>query len=397
MMFRRRLKGKSDIPPGEVARFEHEMAWENIGSEMLISAMLFCYYLGTIAWVSWSEGVGKTLTNVLPFIGPLMLHVLILAPPVMVMVGSVYAYRKNQGTTTLVIHRLNLFLLVFGACLPCILVCNHFVYEMVILLVSVLVTQVPKVSFMVYGTAMFVLLMGFGWGGDLRDPAYFEVSDLVITTILGLVMVRFRYSDRIRNYLITSSIDAQHKQLKEVNQELVNANAYLDNLSRLDGLTGVSNRRAFDEMLDREWRRAMRMGDTLGLLMIDIDFFKPFNDTYGHQAGDECLRRVADALRTGARRGGDLVARYGGEEFAVILHCENETSLKATGEVLRQKVADLAIFHGTPEWGYVSISIGGALMGPHSGEEADILVAQADGALYAAKDGGRNRVVVRVE
>jgi len=397
MMLRNRLKGKNDIPPEEVGRFKQEMARENIQGEMLISAMLFCGYILTSAWVAYNEEVGSALADVLPWLSPLWFFVCILSPPVVTIALSLYALRKNESATTLIIHRVNVVLLIFGSCLPCVLVHDHLFYQMVILLVSALVPQVPLVSLVIYSSALGALLLGMAWSGELHDLAYLEVSDLVITTVLGLVMVRFRFSDRIRNYLITSSLEAQHTQLKEVNQELVNANAYLNNLSRLDGLTGVNNRRAFDEMLDREWRRAMRTGSTVGLLMIDIDFFKPFNDAYGHQAGDECLRRVAEALRTGARRGGDMVSRYGGEEFAVLLPCESEASLKATAEVLRQKVADLGISHETPEWGHVSISLGGSLMIPQPEEESDILVAQADGALYAAKGGGRNCVVVRGE
>ncbi|BCS98953.1 hypothetical protein DSLASN_45850 [Desulfoluna limicola] len=397
MMLPSRLKGKSDIPPEEVGRFKQEMAWENIQGEMLVSAMLFCSYILTFAWVVYNEDVVSSFPDRLPWHNATWTFILILLPPVVTIALSSYARRQKQSTTTLVIHRINVVLLIFGSCLPSILVHDHLYYEMVILLVSALVPQVPVVSFFIYSSAMGLLLLGMGWTGELHDFVHLEVSDLVITTVLGLMMVQFRFSDRIRNYLVTTSLEAQHAQLREVNRELVNANTYLKNLSRLDGLTGVNNRRAFDEMLDREWRRAMRTGGTVGLLMIDIDFFKSFNDTYGHQAGDECLRRVAEALRTGARRGGDMVSRYGGEEFAVLLPCESEASLTATAEVLRQKVADLGISHGTPEWGHLSISLGGALMVPQPEEEADILVAQADGALYAAKGGGRNRVVVRGE
>ncbi len=170
-------------------------------------------------------------------------------------------------------------------------------------------------------------------------------------------------------------------------------------LARTDGLTGLANRRALDEYLAEAWPRAIRESAPLGLLLLDIDHFKDFNDTYGHQAGDACLKRVAEAVRTCARRHGDLVARYGGEELALVLPGCDAAALQAVGQAVCRSVQALGIPHAESYTApVVTISVGAAStwpmrMAPENGP-AD-LVNIADMALYDAKAGGRNRVVLR--
>jgi len=171
-----------------------------------------------------------------------------------------------------------------------------------------------------------------------------------------------------------------------------------DQLSRLlcaDGLTGIPNRRAFDERLDQEWRRAMRTGERLSLAMIDIDRFKEFNDTYGHLAGDDCLRRVALTLTETLTRAGDFVGRYGGEEFGCILPGIDEQGLPAISEEVRATVESLRIPHQASGVGpYVTISIGAASCIPTQETPPELLIALADEQLYRSKSQGRNRVNV---
>lgn len=165
-------------------------------------------------------------------------------------------------------------------------------------------------------------------------------------------------------------------------------------LSRMDGLTGIYNRRAFDDIIEREFRRAQRGKTPLSLAMIDIDAFKLYNDNYGHQKGDETLKSVATVLHEGAERGGDHVARYGGEEFAVIMADTDADGAMQVAETLRQSVEALAIFHEfNPAAKHVTISMGvyGAVPGEVSTPRE--FVERADAALYKAKRGGRNRVV----
>jgi diguanylate cyclase (GGDEF)-like protein len=181
-------------------------------------------------------------------------------------------------------------------------------------------------------------------------------------------------------------------QQSRLYQKLRLANRELQRLAALDGLTGVANRRRFDEYLDAEWTRMAQEKLPLSLILCDLDFFKKYNDTYGHQAGDDCLRRVADALRFCAKRSLDLVARYGGEEFAVIL--PNTTGFGAfqVAEEIRAVVNSLDITHiQSAVSQHVTLSLGIACIYPTPDTSPSMLIAEADTALYQAKAAGRNR------
>ena len=182
---------------------------------------------------------------------------------------------------------------------------------------------------------------------------------------------------------------------KAVEDQLSAASARLEFLSNHDGLTGLPNRRAFDEALAREYRRARRDGGAVALLMLDVDRFKAFNDLYGHPAGDECLRRVAEAIAASVRRPGDVAARYGGEEFAVVLPGTDEMGAMAVAANILRAVRDLAVEHGGSEWRIVTLSAGvAAVMQAPSDDAQDALLREADGALYLAKDAGRNTAML---
>ncbi len=161
-----------------------------------------------------------------------------------------------------------------------------------------------------------------------------------------------------------------------------------------DPLTGVANRRTFEKSLAMEWRRAMRVGDPMALLLIDVDDFKAFNDLYGHQAGDDCLRFIARTIVGSIRRAHDLVARYGGEEFVVMLPATTADGAERTAETIRAMIAARAMPHAASAYGRVAISVGVAATIPMSDADPGALIEAADSALYAAKRQGRNRVVV---
>ncbi len=164
-------------------------------------------------------------------------------------------------------------------------------------------------------------------------------------------------------------------------------------LSFLDELTGIANRRSYEKFIEAEWRRATRERTSLSVILIDIDYFKLYNDTYGHQAGDECLRLVASAIDKVAKRQGDMVARYGGEEFIVVLPGTDASGVGILAEAMREKVSSLEIAHKSSEVGpFVTISLGVASMLPVPGTEPSTLVAAADIELYRAKQFGRNRI-----
>jgi diguanylate cyclase (GGDEF)-like protein/PAS domain S-box-containing protein len=168
----------------------------------------------------------------------------------------------------------------------------------------------------------------------------------------------------------------------------------LENLSTTDGLTGISNRRRFDEFLEREWRRSMREYSNLSLLIVDIDYFKEFNDRYGHLAGDDCLKQVAVTLGGTMRRASDLVARYGGDEFTCVLPGMGEQRAVKVAQRIVDEVARLSIPHESSSVAeHVTVSIGVATEVPEKGREFSDLMRRADRCLYAAKEQGRNRVV----
>jgi len=187
----------------------------------------------------------------------------------------------------------------------------------------------------------------------------------------------------------------QHEALLlNLTAQLRDANEALHALTILDGLTGVANRRRFDEYIQHEWSRAQRSRHPLSLLMIDIDDFKAYNDTYGHQVGDDCLKRVAEEIKCSLHRPGDLVARYGGEEFAVVLPDTELSGALEIAEILHCSVAALNIPHATSRAAEcVTISMGVACQIPNLGQYSSEIVELADQALYQAKHQGRNRVV----
>jgi diguanylate cyclase (GGDEF)-like protein len=171
----------------------------------------------------------------------------------------------------------------------------------------------------------------------------------------------------------------------------------LATLATLDGLTGLANRRRFDEGLQTEWATACRQGSSLSLLMVDVEYFKTFNDQYGHPAGDVCLKGIATVLTASICRPADLAARYGGEEFVLLLPNTDAAGCALVGERIKLELRKLNIPHAfNRPFGRVTASLGGATMTP-AGEprhECGDLLAAADGSLYAAKDRGRDRLVM---
>lgn len=178
----------------------------------------------------------------------------------------------------------------------------------------------------------------------------------------------------------------------KLNRRLIKAKNRLK-LAYLDALTSLPNRRYYDTFIYREWQRASRHRYPLSMIMIDIDYFKAYNDSLGHMEGDQCLRRVARTLRRYFRRSGDLIARYGGEEFCVVAACDS-TQIMQLAEILRMAVEMMQIPHpNSPISKYVTISLGVATMVANEKVEFRELLHRADQALYAAKQAGRNRVI----
>lgn len=220
--------------------------------------------------------------------------------------------------------------------------------------------------------------------------------DLQLVTIHNFIFFASAMFALVGTFLIERGLRQNYLQSRLLafeNHDLEESNLRLQYLTAIDGLTQIANRRSLDMTLTTEWQRALRKREPLGVVMIDVDHFKLFNDTYGHQAGDECLRGVAAALKDFARRPGDLAARYGGEEFVLVLTNATAQQARLVAQRVRDKILELAIPHQRSSHGSVTASFGVASMVPsqsHGGPE--VLLLAADQALYRAKHAGRNRV-----
>ncbi|MCM3271541.1 diguanylate cyclase domain-containing protein [Paenibacillus elgii] len=234
-----------------------------------------------------------------------------------------------------------------------------------------------------------VFVAGLSEGkGHEQEWAFVRRSGERMYVHLMLSEVRER-EDRLLGYL---AIIVDRTESKRAEETMMQANRMLEQLSRRDGLTGAANRRAFDEYLDAAWTTAAMYSQSLSVIMLDIDCFKAYNDTYGHQGGDACLKRVAGVLQRVVGSMDGLAARYGGEEFVVILTACGRIQVAGVAESIRREVEALRIRHiGSSVSEYVTVSVGAASAIPYAGLSPLELVGMADKALYRAKQEGRNR------
>jgi two-component system, chemotaxis family, response regulator WspR len=204
------------------------------------------------------------------------------------------------------------------------------------------------------------------------------------------LLARVRYHSAA--YISSLQRDEAFRALRASQLELANANIELQRMAAMDALTGLANRRRFDETIGNEWQRGQRDQRPLALLMCDVDSFKAYNDTYGHPAGDLCLKKVGAVLTEHLKRPADLSARYGGEEFAILLPDTSLEGALTVAEACRAQLEALAIEHSGGQGGVVTMSIGVASITPALGGAFADLISAADQNLYLAKNGGRNRV-----
>jgi diguanylate cyclase (GGDEF)-like protein len=245
-----------------------------------------------------------------------------------------------------------------------------------------------------------LLLVAARWRCRTALHLWLTVSLVAACIDVGLTLLaseRFMlgwYAGRV--FSLLTGLFVLYALLREVTYLYVRvqrAHEQLDIIAHLDGLTGLANRRSFDEAIDREWRRARRDGLPLSVVMLDVDKFKSFNDHYGHLGGDDCLRRVAGELRRALLRPGDMAFRYGGEEFAMLLPNTSRAGAQAIAERTRLAVEALAIPHDRADRRIVTISLGVATAArPLDADSWMGLILAADDALYRAKDSGRNMV-----
>jgi diguanylate cyclase (GGDEF)-like protein len=242
---------------------------------------------------------------------------------------------------------------------------------------------------------------------EIPDAAFRDHLAGKPAVLLALLRVFSERSRRDLDSLVSANLrlqaqaeetDRSNRELRETRGQLEQRNRDLERLTALDTLTQIANRRRFDAVLRTEWRRAVRDESPLSLVFCDIDHFKGFNDTYGHQAGDECLVRVAQAMEESLNRPADLVARYGGEEFIALLVDTDAEGARMLAERIRERVEALAMENpASPVAPHLTVSLGVATVVPRPASRPEDLVDLADRALYAAKEGGRNRVVTSRE
>ncbi|MES2018335.1 MAG: diguanylate cyclase [Pseudomonadota bacterium] len=224
---------------------------------------------------------------------------------------------------------------------------------------------------------------------DILPPWYKTWWFRLGLALFGMSLLTTAYQARVK-HLTRRQIQLE-AMVAARTHELEDSNARLAELSSTDGLTGINNRRGFDAALESEWGRAARNGYPLALAMLDVDHFKAYNDHYGHQAGDQCLRTVADLIAAHGRRTSDLVARYGGEEFALLAPATDAQHAMSIARGICDALAHLALPHAKSPHGVITISIGVATAMPDEDVSWTTLIEKADRALYQAKQDGRNR------
>jgi diguanylate cyclase (GGDEF)-like protein len=288
----------------------------------------------------------------------------------------------------------------------------------VVLLAAAIVCAFKRQRSAFFFLAAFALLMLGGAMTSLRAMGIvptnlFTVDGLQLGSAMEMIVLAFALADRFnvmrrektrvqeelirtQQQLVDNLRTSEHElelRVAERTDELRELNNQLEAMSLTDALTGIANRRRFDQVLEQEWGHARRSGESLALAVVDVDWFKHYNDHYGHPVGDACLRDIAQALATTVSRSTDLVARYGGEEFVFLAPMTDLAGVRGMADKLLQAVEALALPHELSPLGRVSVSIGIAAAVPGQEASAEALVAWADMALYEAKKQGRNQVM----
>jgi len=331
----------------------------------LLMVLVFLVYPQILYWraLRSEHAVVAELRNLLLDAGLLGLAMAVLAFPLWLTVAVTIAALVNSATNT-GWPGVGKALLAGAAGMACGYLATGMRFEPA--------THWPVTATCILGLTIYLVVVGNV--GFVRNSQLRQMRENLRQRKAELLAVNQRLQEQL------TEIDALQQQLREQ--------------AMRDPLTGLHNRRFLDGVLEREAARCLREEQPLALLMVDVDHFKGYNDRYGHQAGDQCLRAVAGCLQAAAKRATDLAARYGGEEFSIVLVDANLGMARRLALALRQAVADLALPHEGSPLGRVTISIGVAVMRRDSGWRADDLLRAADAALYSAKQNGRNRVEI---
>jgi len=261
------------------------------------------------------------------------------------------------------------------------------------------VAALEGASYLLAGVVLVILyaclFLGLLFTLAVSSASFLVVGHLVIGFLVGMPLDESLYMAAILGTATVIGVISAYNLEFAVRTNFLETRL-LNELAERDGLTGLYNRRIFDDLISRIWRQSRREQMTVAILFIDIDYFKIYNDVYGHQAGDDCLKKVAQAIARSAKRPFDFSARYGGEEFVLVLYGPSEDYARTLPEHIRNDVMDLAMEHeGSEVANFVTVSVGVALAHPVSGRSLTGAIQTADEALYQAKQEGKNRVVFK--
>lgn len=268
------------------------------------------------------------------------------------------------------------------------------VYVVTLMAVAVIPILEPLISFFLYFSVQAVFIIALPYFQKSAEIASDHILNSVTFAIVSWVISRLLFKSNIETFLFQIEIQEKNEELRKINKRLEKANEELKKLSNIDSLTGVFNRRKFKELVEFKWEICLKHKIPITVIMIDIDYFKEYNDHYGHVAGDKSLRYVASVLSDCVKGPSDIMARYGGEEFIIVMSGISKKDAEIAAENMRNKVESLGITHDFSKASkYLTISLGVYTTVPSLETSIEKIIQIADNALYEAKMRNKNRVV----
>lgn len=253
----------------------------------------------------------------------------------------------------------------------------------------------PKWSLIIYMYIHIIFIISLFCVKQSNLLLFTNVFYSSICVILSLIISTILFNSKLNDFNNKKLIEYKNTELNKINLELIEVNSNLEELSCTDCLTGIANRRKFEDFISFEWDKCKANIAPLSAIMIDVDFFKLFNDNYGHQSGDYCLKKIGETLSSHLNTNHGIVARYGGEEFIIVLEGLSKSSALIEAEKIRKSIEALNIPHDfSPISDHVTISLGISSLIPSEDSSIKILIEKADMALYKAKKKNRNRAIV---
>jgi diguanylate cyclase (GGDEF)-like protein len=270
---------------------------------------------------------------------------------------------------------------------------QHTVYIVALLAISVITLFKPYASMILYISAHVPFVIVLILYGSRGNNLFGDLVNTSIMAVLSWLAARLLYTYQAKFWLNRHTIEIQNKELEGINIKLEEANREMSRLYHTDALTGTFNRFKLVEVLENEWDRCKRHKLPISVIMLDVDYFKQFNDQYGHLEGDSCIIRVAEVMKTHAKRASEIVARFGGDEFLILLPHVDSKRVAEIAEQVRKSVELLMIPNeASPKQKFITVSLGTASCIPDTAHSVDDFIRWADIALYQAKNQGRNRV-----